>query len=183
MESFDYPQLMLNCFLCLLCPTKINNPRWSNPFFTSLLLSLWGLAVLVSGRPWQDVLCRGCLREQALPVATTLTPCVALLILLDSSASFCLAAAPAVLCISLPTACPLRWWLVHLLSLPVLWRGTGPWPGWGQLRSGPSLTFQSCSPPNTRFLRKVLGKGLTRQERGVSAEHICFQEPWGVKQK
>lgn len=55
--------------------------------------------------------------------------------------------------------------------------------GWGQLGSSPSLTFQSCSPPNSCFLRKVLRQNLTRQQHGFSAEHICFQEPWGVKQK
>lgn len=76
---------------------RINNPRWSNHFFTLLLLSLWGLAVFVSGRPCRDVLCRGCLREGALLVPTTLSPCIALLILLDLSVLFSFATAPTML--------------------------------------------------------------------------------------
>lgn len=149
-------------------------------FFTPLLLSLCGACFreALPGCPVWSLP-----ERKALPVPATFTPCVVLLILLDSSAWFSLAAAPAVQTVSLPAACPLHWWLVRLLPPPVLWRGTAPCLGWRQLHPSPSLAFQSCSPPNTCFLRKILGKGLTRHQRSISAEHIRFQEPWGVKQK
>lgn len=71
------------------------------------------------------------------------------------------------------------------MSSPCPWCGEGLVHSLAQSNSTPALPLPSSLvlPPNTRFLTKVLGKGLMRQQHSVSAEHICFQEPWGVKQK
>lgn len=87
-----------------------------------------------------------------------------------------LAAALAVPCVSLPPAWPLLQWLGHVLPLPVLWVGMALGLA-GELSLSsvqhfPYLPFLFSS--KCLLLReKVLGKGLTRQQCGVSAEHIC----------
>lgn len=111
-------------------------------------------------------------------VPTMFTPCIALLILLDLSAWFSLAAAPAVRYVFLPTACPLHRWLVHLFPLPVLRRGTGPWLCWRQICSSASLTFHFSS--KYPLLKKILGKKrLTRQQRGFQLNTYASRSPEG----
>lgn len=53
---------------------------------------------------------------------------------------------------------PLQQWLVYVLPLPMMWRGSGPQLGSEQLHSSPSLAFQSCSSPKYPLLNKSLGK-------------------------